>query len=140
MQTTNWDGPTPQPPLKPTVIPSLQYRGVISVVLGDYHYGALTGTGKLLAWGQFAKGALGLGDPVDIEPGQPGGSSTREQRLAVQDALGCMPFTPPDVHEPTEVRFNHERKNKGKETYIFAAAAAGWHMGVLVIDLEVSAI
>ena len=80
MQTTNWDGPTPQPPLKPTVIPSLKYRSVISVVLGDYHYGALAGAGKLLAWGQFAKGALGLGDPVDIEPGQLGGSSTREQR------------------------------------------------------------
>ena len=140
MQTTNWGGPTPQPPLKPTIIPSLQYRGVISVVLGDYHYGALTATGKLLTWGQFSKGALGLGNPVDIEPGQPGGFSTREQMLAGQNALGDVPSTPPDVREPTEVRFDHERKNKGRETYVFAAAAAGWHMGALVIDLEVSAI
>ena len=51
-----------------------------------------------------------------------------------------MPFTPPDVREPMEVRSDHERKNKGMEAYIFAAAAAGWHMGALVIDLEVSAI
>jgi hypothetical protein len=35
----------------PTVLPELQHKGVISVVLGDYHFGALTVTGKLLTWG-----------------------------------------------------------------------------------------
>ena len=54
----------------PRVIPELQYKSVISVVLGDYHYGALTSTGKLLTWGAYSNGALGLGDPKDIEPGQ----------------------------------------------------------------------
>ncbi|EKM49963.1 uncharacterized protein PHACADRAFT_264421 [Phanerochaete carnosa HHB-10118-sp] len=136
MQTTDEEGPISQQRLEPTIIPSLQYRGVISVILGDYHYGALTEAGKLLTWGAFSKGALGLGDPVDIEPGQPGGFSTREQRLAMTNAPGHMLATPPDVRDPTEVRFDHKRKNKGKETYVFAAAAAGWHMGALVIDLE----
>ena len=32
----------------PTIVPELQNRAVISVVVGDYHYGALTGTGELL--------------------------------------------------------------------------------------------
>jgi SCF-associated factor 1 len=123
-------------PLKPTIIPSLQYRDIISVVLGDYHYGALTSSGKLLSWGAFSKGALGLGDPVDIEPGQPGGFRTRDEMLAVRDAI-YMPFEPPEVREPTEVRFDHMLKSKGKERFVFAAAAAGWHMGALVIDLEV---
>lgn len=35
----------------PKVIPELQNIGVISVVLGDYHCGALTEAGKLLTWG-----------------------------------------------------------------------------------------
>jgi SCF-associated factor 1 len=37
---------------------------------------------------------------------------------------------------PTEVRFDHEEK-KRKDMFCFAATAAGWHMGGLVIDLEV---
>lgn len=123
--------------LKPTIFPSLQYRDVISVVLGDYHYGALTASGKLLTWGAFSKGALGLGDPLQLEPGVPGGFRTREEKLAVMDARAHMPFTPPDVREPAEVRFDHMLKKKGKERYAFAATAAGWHMGALVIDLEV---
>ena len=140
IETEGFDTPAPNllhQSLKPDVLPSLQYRSVISVVLGDYHFGALTSDGKLLTWGAFSKGALGLGDPVDIEPGQPGGFSTREQRLAVMDAHGFLPHTPPDVREPTEVKFDHGLKNKGKQKYVFAAAAAGWHMGALVVDLEV---
>jgi SCF-associated factor 1 len=40
------------------------------------------------------------------------------------------------VTVPTEVRFDHGGK-KRKEMFCFAATAAGWHMGALVIDLEV---
>jgi SCF-associated factor 1 len=40
------------------------------------------------------------------------------------------------VTVPTEVRFDHEGK-RDKEMFCFAATAAGWHMGALVIDLEV---
>jgi SCF-associated factor 1 len=31
----------------PEIVPSLQGRNVISVVLGDYHFGALTARGEL---------------------------------------------------------------------------------------------
>jgi SCF-associated factor 1 len=40
------------PESRPTVLPELQNKGVISVVLGDYHFGALTTTGKLYTWGK----------------------------------------------------------------------------------------
>ncbi|KAL6307246.1 RCC1/BLIP-II [Sparassis latifolia] len=129
------DAPTPHAatPFIPTILPALQYRSVISVVLGDYHYGALTSTGKLLTWGAFSKGALGLGDPTKIEPGQPGGFEN-EQRLRA--ALNSQwAHTPPIVQVPTEVRFDYGER--AREKYCFAAAASGWHMGALVIDLEV---
>ena len=40
---------------QPTILPELQNKGVISVVLGDYHFGALTATGKLYTWGVYTK-------------------------------------------------------------------------------------
>lgn len=152
LTTTQPPGHRAIPPLKPTIIPALQspHNSIISVVLGDYHYGALTSDGRLLTWGAFSKGALGLGDPVKIEEGQPGGFRNRQERLSVMDSMhrGYMPFTPPEVQVPTEVRFDweekegQERKNKGqeakkKERYCFAVTAGGWHMGALAIDLEV---
>lgn len=118
---------------KPKVIPQLQNQSVISVVLGDYHYGALTATGKLLTWGSYSKGALGLGDPADIEPGQPGGFLTQNHR---QMAITRRRGQPTDVEVPTPVRFDHGGKKK--DMFCFAATAAGWHMGALAIDLEVS--
>ncbi|KAI9060932.1 RCC1/BLIP-II [Trametes sanguinea] len=119
----------------PTIIPELQNRSVISVVLGDYHYGALTGTGKLLTWGAFSKGALGLGDPTLIPLGQPGGYANEQQRRgSVHPQHGVM-RPPPDVQVPTEVRFDHGERKK-REKYCFGAAALGWHTGALVIDLD----
>ncbi|KIM90238.1 hypothetical protein PILCRDRAFT_811954 [Piloderma croceum F 1598] len=117
---------------QPTILPELQNKGVISVVLGDYHFGALTAAGKLFTWGQYSNGALGLGDPTDIEPGQPGGFLTQDHR---QMALNRGRGDPPNVTVPTEVRFEKKRK----QMFCFAAAAAGWHMGALVIDLEMTA-
>ncbi|KAN0088441.1 Regulator of chromosome condensation 1/beta-lactamase-inhibitor protein II [Tylopilus felleus] len=118
------------PNTEPRVLPALQNKDVISVVLGDYHFGALTSTGKLLTWGGYSRGALGLGDPTTIEPGQPGGYRTEHQR---QHALQWRGVFPPDVTEPAEVGFDHEEKRK---RFCFAATSAGWHMGALVIDLE----
>ncbi|KAI1796783.1 RCC1/BLIP-II [Ganoderma leucocontextum] len=119
----------------PIIIPELQNQAVLSVVLGDYHYGALTATGKLITWGQFSKGALGLGDPMDIEAGQPGGFATEAGRLhAVNPRFGLL-GSPPDVRVPTEVRFDHGEERK-RLRYCFAAAASGWHTGALVIDLD----
>ncbi|KAI0630525.1 RCC1/BLIP-II [Trametes polyzona] len=119
----------------PTVIPELQNRAVISVVLGDYHYGALTGTGELLTWGAFSKGALGLGDPTRLPLGQPGGYADAEQlRTSVHPRFGVS-RPPPDVRVPTAVRFDHGQRRR-RQKYCFAAAALGWHTGALVIDLD----
>jgi len=82
--------------LQPTILPELQNsnKGVTSVILGDYHFSALTATGKLFTWGinsiimtiyivliitagQYSNGALGLGNPADIKPGQLGGFLTQ---------------------------------------------------------------
>ncbi|KAH7890788.1 regulator of chromosome condensation 1/beta-lactamase-inhibitor protein II [Phlebopus sp. FC_14] len=116
----------------PRILPALQNINVISVVLGDYHFGALTSTGKLLTWGSFSRGALGLGDPVNITPGNPGGYSTEQTR---QFALTNGGPPPPPVEEPTEVAFDHDEQ-RSRKRFCFAATAAGWHMGALVIDLE----
>lgn len=116
---------------QPRVTPELQNKSVISVVLGDYHYGALTSTGALYTWGGYSKGALGLGDPTTLAPGSPGGFATEAQRLrASENHFG----TPVAVDVPTEVRFDHNLKHK-TDRFCFAVAAAGWHMGALVIDL-----
>ncbi|KLO11054.1 RCC1/BLIP-II protein [Schizopora paradoxa] len=105
------------------IIPKLQYKSVISVVLGDYHNAALTADGKVYTWGAFSAGALGLGDPKDII-GQPGGFVSRPLNGVIQD-----------VAVPTEVRFDHGLKKK-KNQFCFGIAAAGWHTGALVIDLD----
>ncbi|KAI0676091.1 RCC1/BLIP-II [Trametes maxima] len=130
------DGDQVSPSLAPTIIPELQNRAVISVVVGDYHYGALTDTGELLTWGAFSKGALGLGDPTLIPFGEPGGyADEQERRGAVHIRWGVM-RPPEDVRVPTAVRFDHEGRRK-RAKYCFAAAALGWHTGALVIDLDV---
>ncbi|KAG1746599.1 regulator of chromosome condensation 1/beta-lactamase-inhibitor protein II [Suillus paluster] len=118
---------------RPSILPALQNNDVISVVLGDYHYGALTSTGKLLTWGAYSRGALGLGDPATLLPGQPGGYRTEEHKRAAVANGG--PF-PPAVSEPAEVRFGHG-EGQGEKLFCFAVTAAGWHMGALVIDLQV---
>ena len=121
------------PETPPIIIPELQNRSVISVILGDYHFGALTSSGKLLTWGQYSKGALGLGDPVQLPVGSPGGFADERSR----DRARTMGHGfPPNVTVPSEVRFDHGLKAEGKvERYCFAAAASGWHTGALVIDL-----
>jgi SCF-associated factor 1 len=103
------------------------------VVLGDYHYGALTSTGRLLTWGAYSHGALGLGDPGSLPIGSPGGYRTEDQR---QVSVDRRRGDPPRVDTPAEVRFDHKRK-KPKDRFVVSATAAGWHMGALVIDLEV---
>jgi hypothetical protein len=123
------------PESESAILPALQNRSVISVVVGDYHYGALTSTGKLLTWGEYSKGALGLGNPAAIEVGLPGGfAEERHRRTSLR--LGRRTATPPSVKVPTEIRFDRDLK-KPKEMFCFAATASGWHTGALVMDLEV---
>ena len=122
------------PTSQPNIIPALQNRSIISVVMGDYHNAALTADGKLLTWGQYSHGALGLGDPLELEPGSPGGFATAAQRdLARERGRRVIPQ---EVSIPTEVKFDHTGK-KPRDRFCFAATAAGWHTGALVIDLEV---
>ncbi|KAF7356571.1 SCF-associated factor 1 [Mycena venus] len=116
----------------PHIEPALQNKSVISVLVGDWHNAALTSSGKLLTWGGYSAGALGLGDPTTLTPGTPGAFETEDQRLrAIDRGLGSPPAT--DV--PTEVRFDHARKMP-KERFCFFACAAGWQTGALVIDLQ----
>lgn len=44
---------------------------------------------------------------------------------------------PPDVAEPTEVKFCTRNGRNRRESFVFGATASGWHTGALVIDLEV---
>ncbi|CAE6403869.1 unnamed protein product [Rhizoctonia solani] len=117
-------------PRSPKIIPELQNRGVISVVLGDYHYCALTSSGELFSWGKYSNGALGLGSPR---------SSLDYTRHTQFYAPPLMPHThhgqpPQDAEVPTQVHFHHE--DNVRDRYVFAVAASGWHCGALVIDLH----
>jgi SCF-associated factor 1 len=109
----------------PHIEPALQDKSVISVLVGDWHNAALTSSGKLLTWGGYSAGALGLGDPTTLTPGTPGAFATERQRL---DALERGFGTPPNTDVPTEVRFDHARKTP-KERFCFSACAAGWQTG-----------
>jgi len=120
------------PESKPHIIPELQNKNIISVVLGDYHYAALAANGKLYTWGAFSHGALGLGDPLSLPLGAPGGFKDQDQLTRARErGFG----DPPAVQVPTEVRFDHGRKTP-KDRFCFSVTAAGWHTGALAIDLE----
>ena len=110
------------------VLPELQNRGVISIVLGDYHHAALLEDGKLLTWGQV--NGCGMGNPFTLPVGVPGGFKTEQDKVYAQKRRVLIPA----IEVPTEVRFDHGLKEK-RESFVFGVAAAGWHMGALVIDL-----
>jgi SCF-associated factor 1 len=116
------------PNSEPEIKAELQNRSVISVAVGDWHNAALTSDGKVLTWGEFSAGALGLGDPGKLEPGTPGGYAP--------SADGRRRRTPPTVDMPTQVRFDHGVKEP-RDRFAFAITAAGWHTGALVMDLDV---
>ena len=111
----------------PIIIPELQNRSVISVVSGNSYFGALTSSGKLLTWGTGYRGGLGLGDPMKLPIGSPGGYATEEQRVR-SELL-------PEVTVPTEVRFDHGLEAEGVKRYCVAVAAGGQSTAVLVVDL-----
>lgn len=116
--------------MPPEIMPGLQNRDIIAVVVGDYHFAALTSTGKLLTWGQYSSGALGLGDPTKLPAGTPGGyANERDKSLAR--------VSPPPVSEPTEVKFGTKNYGQGRNVFVFGVTACGWHTGALVIDLDV---
>ena len=110
------------------VLPEFQNRGVIFVVLGDYHYGALLEDGRLLTWGQVC--GCGLGNPFTLPIGVPGGFKTEHNKLHAKNSRVQIPA----IEVPTEVRFDHGLKQR-REAFVFRVTAAGWHRGALVIDL-----
>jgi len=117
----------------PIIIPELQNISVTSVVSGGSRFGALTSSGKLLTWGSYYWGALGLGDPRELPAGSPGGYAEEEQRAGAR--AGTYHGEPPDVRVPTEVRFDHRlRTNKTVERYCFAVAKGIFHTAALVFD------
>lgn len=117
---------------EPEVIPELQYRSIISVSLGDYHSVALSADGKVYTWGSYQMGAVGLGRPERLPVGAPGGYATEQQLARARQGYRVQV---PGVRVPTEVHFDHGLKKK-RERFCFAATAAGWHSGALVIDLD----
>lgn len=116
----------------PRIKPELQNNSVISVAVGDFHFGVLTSSGKLLMWGQNSKGALGLGDPHEFLASSRGGSAEEEQQTQTHQP-------PAEVTVPMEVRFDHYERLKGRgnvERYCFAVIAGEHHTAALVVDLE----
>ena len=106
---------------------------VISLALGDYHSAAMTEEGKLLTWGSYSDGALGLGDPAELPVGSPGGFETEAELRNVRNGRGRP--TPTKVEYPSEVRFDWGLP-AGSKKFVFSVAASGWHTGALVLDLD----
>jgi len=101
------------------VLPALQNRGVIFVVLEDYHYDALLEDGKLLTWGQV--NGCELGNPFTLPIGAPGGFKAEHNKLQAKNSRVQIPA----IEVPTEVRFDHGLK-QSREAFVFGVAAAGW--------------
>ncbi|MCO5585360.1 hypothetical protein L7F22_039293 [Adiantum nelumboides] len=55
--------------LRPKIIPELQGIGVIKVVQGDWHSGALLLDGSVITWGSQSNGALGTWDSIPTVEG-----------------------------------------------------------------------
>lgn len=131
--------------VQPEMVPELQARGVIKVVMGDYHYGALTQQGEILTWGAFSKGALGnwpapwhlgsgtpdrtevaegdrgwLGNLVPMPRMLRGSRAPRQAARAGQD----------EVHDPTPIAIHPRR---GAMPFAFDLAFAGWHSSALAM-------
>jgi len=113
----------------PNIKPELQNRNVISIAVGDWHSVALTADGQVYTWGEFSSGALGLGDPANLEPGAPGGYAPATNN-------GRRRGRPAKVETPTKVRFDYGTQGP-RDRFAFAIAAGGWHTGALAMDLNV---
>jgi len=109
----------------PTIVPSLQNRGIVKCTQGDWHHGAITDSGHLLVWGAN-NGGLGLGNLGFANP----------TRLSRRE----------NVDEPVKVRFTQENTslfNWGKsgndtsgykDKYVIDASFGGWHSSAVVMD------
>ncbi|GAA5982091.1 hypothetical protein JCM10908_004734 [Rhodotorula pacifica] len=84
----------------PQIIPELQNIGVIQLAHGDYHNLALTSSGRVLSWGAYSSGALGLGHPdlpdtpLTVPAEQPVESPAAPSPGFVQRAQAFLPPMP----------------------------------------------
>ena len=116
------------------IIPELQYSSIITVAMGDFHCIALTSDGRLFSWGSYMNGGLGLGDPLELPVGAPGGFSTLHGLESARAGLSAS--VPSTVVKPAEVRFDHGDKDKSKgKRFCISATAGERHSGALVFDL-----
>jgi hypothetical protein len=103
----------------PTVPPSLQHRGVLQLISGDWHFIALLEDGSVIVWGTelSANGCLGMGYE-DLD-------EARAMGLTVDGGEVI-------AREPVRVPFF-----EGGERFAFCVAAGGWHSAALVADFKV---
>lgn len=107
----------------PIIIDELQNQHIIHVVMGDYHYMALTDKGELLSWGMESGecGCLGLGAKDDVIKGHP---DLQIEDLGVRKGMR--------VNKPCRVK---EPNNSLENGRWMAIAAAGWHSAGLYLPL-----
>jgi hypothetical protein len=94
------------------------------VECGDYHFGALTASGELLAFGGYSNGALGLG--LDNNRLDPSVRRNVDRSVPVPSRV-C--FLDPD----------RPNASSTPDEYCFNLAMAGWASGALCVNLQDSA-
>jgi len=72
--------------------------------------------------------------PTELPLGTPGGYSAESQLIQSRRSRWGV-LEPPRVASPSPVHFNYG-PNPGGRRFCFAATAAGWHSGALVVCLE----
>ncbi|GAA99187.1 uncharacterized protein L969DRAFT_102561 [Mixia osmundae IAM 14324] len=123
-----------RPDSLPTIVPELQHKGIIRVVLGDWHYGALTTNGQLLTWGQYSKGAVGHGKSnSDVRSTA---DATAQTRLAPARRAQQAPAL--NVAKPTAVDFSVRQPDqlapRTSQQFVFNASFGGWHSSALTFS------
>lgn len=106
----------------PTVIPQLQDKGIIDVVMGDYHYLALTKGGDVLSWGVESGncGCLGLGDKNYFTANNSNISNDLGHNRGMSVSIPSL------VKNPT------------KDGKWLSVAAAGWHTcGIYILSDDI---
>ncbi|EGW30594.1 uncharacterized protein SPAPADRAFT_157841 [Spathaspora passalidarum NRRL Y-27907] len=103
---------------KPKIIPELQGQNIKKLVIGDYHYLALTNDGDILSWGRESGrcGCLGLGDTESVANEHP--ESARVDGTALE------------VTKPLRV------KNPPYPGKWVALTASGWHSGGIYVPVD----
>jgi len=111
----------------PTMVAGLEAYTIVDVAFGDWHYLALTDTGKVLSWGTESRtcGCLGLGRP-DVAKEK--GLNLVNVYDGVLDTAQVVSFDHPHPED--------EARDGGTTEYAYKIAAAGWFSCALVAVME----